>query len=123
MGKYLFAVILTACSMIRVDLVAESPSPPRKIHVDISSLKISKHGMLLTTKEKIFKVKCVRSDRAGLYVFRTDCELIGKRWEENGWVDGTTYCERCEVFFRDQNALNYHNEFHQDNDHDNFDRP
>ena len=115
-SKHLILAVLSCCAIGGL-YASESPRQAKKHYIKEQNIKVTNEGIAIRAKGKVIKVKSLRHDRRGIYVFRKDCLGVTKHWEETGWTDGHPYCPDCEWGFRDQDAFNYHNDVvHSDMD-------
>jgi hypothetical protein len=91
-GKgYFFVALIVGCSIIGTYARAEVLDHQKKHYLDKRMIHVSKTGITVKTKKGDVKVKTLRSDGKGVFIYRSDvCGKLSK-----GDHDGDLPCSGC----------------------------
>ena len=88
-----------------------------KLSVEKDDVKILKDGFLIFTNDGEVRVKTLRSDEAGLYVFERDFLDKGIRPSRR---DCLYVCETCHYWFNEQEAMDHARRYDPKEGHQHF---
>ena len=88
-SKYLLAAALSFCALGNLSAVGLDKHA-KKHYLDEQSISVTDEGIIVEAKDgSLFRVKTLRSDKNGVYLFKSDCSLIEK------WQIGNLFRRRC----------------------------
>jgi hypothetical protein len=97
-SKYLFVAALSCCAFGSLHAVSEALRHPKKHYLDEKAINVTKDGIVVETKKGSIRVKTLRSDSTGIYVYQQDVIRMkekGRRYDR----DEEVYCYDCHRTF------------------------
>jgi hypothetical protein len=101
-SKFLLVAAISFCALGNLS-ATDSAKHAKKHYLDEKDISISKDGIIVCTKNGAVKVKRLRSDKDGVYVFSRDlCKVDVCKGDER------YYCRNCKLYFRDYSEYAMH---------------
>ena len=97
-SRHIFATVLACGALGSLQAANEAPRHQKKHYLDEQAICVTKDAIVVETKGGAIKVKMLRSDKKGVYVFSSDVCKGDERY----------YCRRCKVYFRNSEELATH---------------
>lgn len=99
-SRSIFVTILACCALSSLQAADESHRHQKKCYLDEKTISITNEGIVVTTKSGPIKVRVLRSDSHGIYVYQQDlCSEAAK---------GSEVCDLCGLWFPNHGAYLRH---------------
>jgi len=106
-SRYVFVAVLACCAMGSLQATNEAPRHQKKHYLDEKAISITNGGIVVETKNGSIKVKVLRSDSTGVYVYQRDVirtKEKGGRYNKNE----ERYCSDCHRTFPSEYRYRQH---------------
>ena len=81
-SKYLLVAAMSFCALGNLS-AADSAKHAKKHYLDEQAISVTKEGIVVETKDGLVRVKTLRMDKNGIYIFKSDCFAVEKWQTEN----------------------------------------
>ena len=99
-SRHIFATVLACCALGSLQATNEAPRHQKKHYLDEQAISVTKDGIVVKTKNGQVRLKTLRSNSNGIYVYKQDlCSVVAK---------GEVVCDWCGRWFPNRGAYCRH---------------
>ena len=96
-SRYIFVTVLACCALGSLQATNEAPRHQKKHYLDEQAISVTKDGIVVSAKKGSFRLKALRSDEKGFYVYQQDvCKETTKGFDD---PDYWAQCPDCGKIF------------------------
>jgi len=96
-SRHIFATVLACCALGSLQATNEAPRHQKKHYLDEQAISVTKDGIVVSAKKGSFRLKALRSDEKGFYVYQQDvCKETTKGFDD---PDYWAQCPDCGKIF------------------------